>query len=422
MADYQKRLIDKVLTQKLRSCAAVVLQGSRGCGKTMTAKQIVKSEFTLASEQVREAAAMMVDMDSKTMLAGDVPRLIDEWQRVPRIWDEVRSEVDDRGQVGQFVLTTSVVPAEQKDISHSGLGRFAWLTMRTMSLFESGDSNGSVSLESLFAGQKAIFSDNPLGLSNIASLVCRGGWPKVVGQSDAAALAYVRDYLSEAVTKDISQVDGVRRNPERVLRFLGACACRVGMPLSLVQLEKDLSACNDSTTVKLFSVRTYLKALRDIYILEELPAWTPVLRTNTAVRVTPDLYFADPSIAAAILKLEPQDLLQDLKSFDRLFKTLCVRDLRVYADALQADVFHYRDKNRLECDAVIRGRTGRIALVNLTLGGKDNIDLAAKKLKTLTDKLATQKPAFLMVLIGAGQYAYRRDDGVFVVPIGCLRP
>ncbi len=422
MPTYQPRILDKLLATKLRSIGAVLIQGPKACGKTTTAKQHANSSLLLSSAQAREAATMTLEMDPKLVLSGNAPRLIDEWQTVPRIWDEIRSELDERGEFGQFILTGSAVPADRGDIFHSGTGRFAWLTMRPMSLYEAGRSNACVSLEALFKGDSSVFTSNPLGLQDIASLVCRGGWPQSLKLGDEDAFEYVRSYLEAVVNNDISRVDGVRRDADRVLSLLRSCARSIGTQTALSQLEKDIAATEGAGGMKIFAISTYMKALKEIFILEDMPAWNPNLRSKTAIRTTATRYFADPSVAAAALRIGPQDLLNDLKTFGFLFENLCVRDLRVYADVLQAELYHYRDKNNLECDAVMHRRDGTFGLIEIKLGGQQNIEHGATTLKKLAENLASQKPAFLMVLIGAGQYAYRRDDGVFVVPIGCLAP
>lgn len=424
MTTYQPRIVDDLLQRKLRSTGAVLIQGPKACGKTTTAKQFAKSSLLLSSAQTRETVAATLDMAPDLVLSGEVPRLIDEWQTIPRLWDEVRSELDERGDVGQFILTGSAVPADRTEIFHTGTGRFAWITMRPMSLYELGKSSGAVSLSALFSGEQSVFAPNPLGLKDVAALVCRGGWPQSMFLEQEDAQEYVRSYLEALVNNDVSRVDGIRRDPERAQAILRACARSIGSQAPLAQLEKDIEANEGGSSVKLFSISTYTKALKEIFVLEDMPAWNPNLRSKTAIRTTSTRYFADPSVAAAALRIGPQDLINDLKSFGFFFENLCVRDLRAYADALQADVFHYRDKNNLECDAVLHRRDGSFGLIEIKLGGKDNIEYGATTLKALAAKLeqgAVQKPAFLMVLIGAGQYAYRRDDGVFVVPIGCLR-
>lgn len=424
MTTYQPRIVDDLLQRKLRSTGAVLILGPKACGKTTTAKQFAKSSLLLSSAQTRETVAATLDMAPDLVLSGEVPRLIDEWQTIPRLWDEVRSELDERGDVGQFILTGSAVPADRTEIFRTGTDRFAWITMRPMSLYELGKSSGAVSLSALFSGEQSVFAPNPLGLKDVAALVCRGGWPQSMFLEQEDAQEYVRSYLEALVNNDVSRVDGIRRDPERAQAILRACARSIGSQAPLAQLEKDIEANEGGSSVKLFSISTYTKALKEIFVLEDMPAWNPNLRSKTAIRTTSTRYFADPSVAAAALRIGPQDLINDLKSFGFFFENLCVRDLRAYADALQADVFHYRDKNNLECDAVLHRRDGSFGLIEIKLGGKDNIEYGATTLKALAAKLeqgAVQKPAFLMVLIGAGQYAYRRDDGVFVVPIGCLR-
>lgn len=422
MQNYQQRIADQLLTKKLRSIGAVLIQGPKACGKTTTAKQFAASTLLLSSAQTREAAAMTLDMDPKLVLNGSTPRLIDEWQTIPRLWDAIRSELDERGLFGQFILTGSAVPADRSEIFHSGTGRFAWLTMRPMSLFESAHSDGSVSLEALFRGEHGIFSQNPLTFSDIASIVCRGGWPQPRLLDEDDALEYVRSYLSAVANNDISRVDGVRRDPDRVLTLLRAYARSIGSQTSLAAIEKDIAAHEGTTDMKLFSVASYTKALSEIFIFEDMAAWNPNLRSKTAIRTTSTRYFCDPSVAAAALDVGPQDLTTDLKTFGFLFENLCIRDLRVYGEALNASVFHYRDKSNLECDAVLHRRDGSFGLIEIKLGGQQNIEQGAKTLKLLGEKLAGKKPAFMMVLIGAGGCAYRRDDGVLVVPVGCLKP
>jgi uncharacterized protein len=349
--------------------------------------------------------------------------LIDEWQTAPKLWDAVRFEIDHRDELGQFVLTGSAVPADTKEITHSGTGRFTWLTMRPMSLYESGDSSGEVSLKELFGGIATIDGSADLGIDRLAFLTCRGGWPRSVDMRDEIALDQAMDYYDAVVHSDINRVDGVQKNPERVRRFMRSYARNQGSQVPNTVLTQDVSG-GDESFMNDETAATYVNALNKIFVIEDMPAWNPNLRSKTAIRSSDTRYFVDPSIAAAALGVGPDDLINDLKTFGFLFETLCVRDLRVYADALNGEVYHYRDKDGQECDAVIHLRNGRYGLIEIKLGGDKLIEEGAGSLKAMEKKIDTDKmnaPSFLMVLTGIGDYAYKREDGVYVVPIGCLK-
>lgn len=365
----------------------------------------------------------LTNLKPQLLLDGATPRLIDEWQIAPKLWDAIRFEVDHRSLPGQFVLTGSAVPADRSTIYHSGTGRIAWLKMRTMSLFESGDSNGQVSLKNLFDGETDVESKNDLSLENIAFLTCRGGWPTALDKPEHIALDRAFDYYDAIVNVDISRVDGIKREPERSKLLMRSYARHQGASVSLGVLRADI-ASNDEENVSENTVLSYLNALKQIFVIENLAAWNPNLRSKTAVRKADTRFFSDPSIATASLGLGPNDLLKDLKSFGFFFETMCIRDLRVYADALSGTLYHYRDKNSLECDAVVHLRNGSYGLIEIKLGGDPLIEEGARTLKELTSKIDTDKmpkPSFLMVLTAVGRYAYRRQDGVLVVPIGCLK-
>lgn len=357
------------------------------------------------------------------LLKGDVPRLIDEWQVVPQIWDAVRYEVDRRGEEGQFILTGSAVPASTENIHHTGTGRFAWITMRPMSLWESGESSGEVSISQLFAGNQSIEGCNRQSIEDIAFLVCRGGWPSSVGKARRAALRQAYDYHDALVKSDVSRVDSVTRSSDRTKLLLRAYARSQGAQVSVSSIKQDMIA-NDDESLSDKTIQNYIGALRKIFVIEDMPSWNPNLRSKTAIRSADTRYFVDPSIAVAALGLGPEDLLNDLRTFGLLFETLCVRDLRVYADAVDGSVYHYRDKSGLECDAVIHLRDGRYGLVEIKLGGVQAIEQGVATLTALAEKIDVTKmkaPAFRMVLTAVGDYAYQRKDGVLVVPIGCLR-
>ena len=371
----------------------------------------------------KEQNLTMSELNPKRLLKGAVPRLIDEWQLAPKLWDTVRFEVDHRGELGQFILTGSAVPADTKEITHSGTGRFTWLTMRPMSLYESGDSTGDISLKVLFENTEEVDGTANLGLDRLAFLICRGGWPQAIDMRDEIALDQARDYYDAVVHSDINRADHVQKNPERVKRLMRSYARNQGGQVPNTVIAQDIAA-NDESPISEETVASYLDALRKIFVVEDMPAWNPNLRSKTAIRSSDTRYYIDPSIAAAALGVGPTDLLNDLKTFGFLFETLCLRDLRVFADALNGEVYHYRDKDGQECDAVIHLRNGKYGLIEMKLGGDKLIEEGAKSLKAMQKKIDTEKmksPSFLMVLTGIGDYAYRRHDGVCVVPIGCLK-
>lgn len=423
MKKYRKRIADEILMRKLEGKGAVLIEGPKWCGKTTTAEQLAASVLYMDEPEKKEQNITMAELSPKRLLAGAVPRLIDEWQLAPKLWDAIRFEVDHRGELGQFVLTGSAVPPDTKEITHSGTGRFTWLTMRPMSLYESGDSTGDVSLKKLFTGAAEIDGASTLSIERLAFLVCRGGWPQAVDMREEIALDQAMDYYDAVVHSDINRADNVQKNPDKVRRLMRSYARNQGGQVPNTVLAQDVSA-NDETPISEETVASYLNALRKIFVVEDMPAWNPNLRSKTAIRSSDTRYYIDPSIAAAALGIGPNDLLGDLKTFGFLFETLCIRDLRVFADAVGGEVYHYRDKDGQECDAVIHLRNGKYGLIEIKLGGEKLIEEGAKSLMAMEAKIDTGKmntPSFLMVLTGTGDYAYRRQDGVFVVPIGCLK-
>ena len=423
MKNYRKRIADQILQRKLEGKGAVLIEGPKWCGKTTTAEQIAKSVLYMDDPETKEQNITMADLSPKRLLRGEAPRLIDEWQLAPKLWDAIRFEVDHRGETGQFVLTGSAVPLDTKEITHSGTGRFTWLTMRPMSLFESGDSSGEVSLDALFSSPEQIDGESTLDIDRLAFLICRGGWPQAVDMRDEIALDQAIDYFDAVVHSDINRADGVQKNAERVRRLMRSYARNQGSQIPNTVIAQDIAA-NDEQSLNEETVASYLNALRRIFVIEDMPAWNPNLRSKTAIRSADTRYYVDPSIAAAALGIGPSDAVSDLKTLGFLFETMCVRDLRVYADVLNGNLYHYRDKDGLECDAVIHLRNGTYGLAEIKLGGDRLIQEGAETLKALSAKIDTDRmkaPAFLMVLVGTGKYAYRRDDGVYVVPIGCLK-
>lgn len=423
MKEYKKRIADELLKRKLKGKGAVLIQGPKWCGKTTTAEQIASSILYMANPEEKEQNLTLADLNPSLLLKGDVPRLIDEWQMAPKLWDAVRFEIDHRGQEGQFILTGSSVPANMDDISHTGTGRFAWLTMRPMSLYESGESTGTVSLLELFNHTVQLNGVNKLALDDIAYLCCRGGWPRSIFMDKDIALDQAYDYYDAIVNSDISRVDNVSRNPERAKNLMRSYARNIGSQASNETLRNDMIN-NDVFSLDTDTVYSYLNALKKIFVIEEAPAWNPNLRNKTAIRTTETRYFIDPSIAAASLGIGPNDLINDLNTFGLIFEALCIRDLRVYAESINGSVYHYKDATDLECDAVIHLRNGSYGLIEIKLGGDKLINEGAENLKKVRGKIDVKKmnnPSFLMVLTATGQYAYEREDGIYVVPIGCLK-
>ena len=423
MKRYRKRIADDILIRKLEGKGAVLIEGPKWCGKTTTAEQLAASILYMDDPEKKEQNIAMSELNPKRLLKGATPRLIDEWQLAPKLWDAIRFEVDHRGELGQFVLTGSAVPADTGEITHSGTGRFTWLTMRPMSLYESGDSTGEVRLKDLFSGAAEIDGASNLSIDRLAFLVCRGGWPQAVDMRDEIALDQAMDYYDAVVHSDINRADNVQKNPERVKRLMRSYARNQGGQVPNTVLAQDIAA-NDETPISEETVASYVSALRKIFVVEDMPAWNPNLRSKTAIRSSDTRYYIDPSIAAAALGIGPNDLINDLNTFGFLFETLCIRDLRVFADALNGEVYHYRDKDGQECDAVVHLRNGNYGLIEIKLGGDRLIEEGAKSLKSMEAKIDTDKmntPSFLMVLTGTGDYAYLRQDDVCVVPIGCLK-
>lgn len=423
MKEYKKRIVDKILEYRLEEVGAVLIEGPKWCGKTTTAEQLAKSTLYMADPDNQNNYLKIADLRIKMLLKGATPRLIDEWQIIPPIWDAIRFEIDHRREEGQFILTGSAVPASTEKIHHSGTGRFAWITMRPMTLWESGDSTGEISLTQLFEGTSDAEGYNKLHIDDIAFLLCRGGWPSAIGKSQRVALRQAYDYYDAVVKSDVSRVDEVVRSSERTRLLLRSYARSQGAQVSISAIRQDM-AINDDETLADKTVQNYIGALKKIFVIEDMPAWNPNLRSKTAIRSAETRYFVDPSIAVAALGLGPTDLVADLETFGLLFETLCVRDLRVYAESLDGNVYHYRDKNGLECDAVIHLRNGSYGLIEIKLGGAKAIEKGVDTLTTLASKLDTEKmksPSFLMVLTAVGDYAYQRKDGVYVVPIGCLK-
>lgn len=420
--DYKPRISDKILDFKLQSKGAVLIEGAKWCGKTTSARQFAKSEMSFGGNNQQNIE--YASIDTKAALEGETPRLFDEWQEVPQLWDTIRYEVDNRNAVGQFILTGSTVP-KPKDargntqMHHTGTGRYTYLKMRPMSLYESGESNGKISLSKLFDAPMGIDARSDLSLEDIAFLACRGGWPFATFLSGNHALEQAKDYREAIVHQDISRTDGVERNPQTASEILRSYARHQGSQASLEEIARDVRVAKSTA-------RSYIDALVKIFAIEDVMAWNPNLRSKAAIRTASTRYFVDPSIATSSLKAGPDGLIADLGTFGFIFETLCVRDLRVYSAPLGGNVYHFRDKSGLECDAVIVLEDGRYGLVEIKLGQtSDTIASATESLKSISDKIDTSKmpaPSFMMLITANGQYAYRDpSSGVYVVPVGCLK-
>lgn len=421
---YLPRIVDSILEKRLKYKGAVVIEGPKWCGKTWTAREKAKSELDLADSQILDEAKEMILINGKLLLQGETPRLIDEWQEIPRIWDLIRNEVDKRGTFGQFILTGSAVPdkAKKEEIHHSGTGRFSRITMRTMSLWESNDSSGEISLSDLFQSKEEIYGKNQKSLEEICFLIARGGWPLSVFLPPDGALFQAIDYYEAVINYDVSRVDGHRRSPIFANQLMRTYARHIGYSTPITTLREDLADGEKKPDTE--TINSYLNAFKEIFMIEEMPAWNPNIRSKTAIRTSYTRYFTDPSIGCSALKIGPQDLLRDLKCLGMMFENLCIRDLRIYSQKLDGDIYHYRDSAGLECDAVIHLRNGQYALVEIKLGGENQIEQGCKTLTKLRSKIDEKKmgePAFSMVVTAVGQYAYRRSDGIWVVPIATLK-
>lgn len=416
--NYISRIGDTLLKKLLESTGAVLVEGAKWCGKTQSSLQAAKSVVFMQDPDEGPGYLAMADTKPSLLLEGDPPLLLDEWQMAPVLWDAVRFAVDKRGLMGQFILTGSATPSDNLT-AHSGTGRIARMVMRPMSLYESNESNGKISLRNLFDGETDIGAKSTLTIEQIANAICRGGWPAaVISRKQSPQMAI--NYVDAVINLDIQRVDGVKKDPERVRLLLQSLARNISTMATARTIMDDMQVNESSITDKTLS--SYLNALRRIFVVEDVPAWQPSLRSKTAIRMANKRQFVDPSIATAVMRTNAEGVLRDFETFGFLFESLCTRDLRVYAQAADGLVFHYRDKSELESDLVIKLHDGRWAAIEVKLGMKQ-IEEAAANLIKLSQKIDTEKmnqPSFLMVLTG-GQVAYKRSDGVLVVPIGCLR-
>jgi len=417
---YLSRLIEPIIEEKLKAKGCVVIEGPKWCGKSTTGKKFAKTIVELQKTAVYNLYRTFADMGDPNLFHGEKPLMFDEWQKIPELWDSVRAEIDDTGKRGLFILTGSTKPTE--DIKrHSGTGRIVKLVMRTMSLWESNDSTGEVSLSKLLKGNHNISGKNKHTLNDIAYLICRGGWPEIMIDEKQRALSAAFDYVKTLIGEDITQVDDIKRNPQRAASILKAYARNISTAAKLSTIKSDVEANDD--TIDPRTLDSYITAFEKLFVIQDIEAWSPRLRSKTTIRTANTRQFTDPSIATAILGITPNDLITDLNTFGLMFESMVTRDLGVYAECLGGKVYQYHDADGLEADAIIHFMNGTWGAVEIKLGGDKLIEEGAKSLIALRKKVNTTKmkePSFLMV-VTATQHAYKRPDGVLVVPIGCLK-
>lgn len=417
MIQYYNRFIDKSIERKLKSSGAVVVEGPKFCGKTTTALRYAASSIRLNTLRTIELARL----ETKNILHGQTPRVIDEWQTVPEIWNEIKAWIDENPSFGQFILTGSSTPADKSKIYHSGAGRITSVKMRPMSLAESKDSKCTVSLGELFKNPEAeVFDENKdFGLAKIAHCLCRGGWPLAVVAGKDIALDVTRNYYEGLFNFEYSENEKFRnKSPELMRMILRSYARNISTEAPLKTIQADVRGANNRTLDNK-TLDDYLEALKDLFIIEDIQAWNPNIRSKAAIRTTPTRHFVDTSIAVAVLGISPSDLMNDLNSFGLFFEDMAVRDLTIYASYLGGQIKHYRDSLGLECDAVIHFENGKWAAVEIKLGGEQLIEEGAESLEKLESVVDNDKLAFRMILTATGP-AYRRKDGIYVVPLNCL--
>lgn len=417
---YKTRICDAILAKKLRTTGAVLITGPKWCGKTWTGLNAANSVLYMQDADKRASYLKLAQTSPSLLLRGEKPRLIDEWQMATVLWDAVRFAVDKEPSKGQYILTGSVVVDDDEEIEHSGTGRISRMRMRPMSLFESGESNGTVSLKDLFDGKTDIASESRLSIEDIAYAICRGGWPASLDMDRNDSLEVAANYLDSVVETDISSIDKSQKDPDRVRSIMRSLARNISTMTTDRTIIADVQANDISMSDKTLEV--YLRALRKLFIIEDIKAWQPSLRSKTGIRTSDKRQFVDPSIAIASLGIGPDAIIEDFQYFGFLFESLCCRDLRIYSEGLKGNVRHYHDNNNLEADLIVALNDGRWAAVEVKLGSRE-IEEGAEHLKELAFNIDTERfpaPSFLMILTG-GEYAYRRDDGVLVVPIGCLK-
>jgi predicted AAA+ superfamily ATPase len=420
---YLPRLIEKPITESMKTNGCIVIEGPKWCGKSTTSERFAKSVIKLQKPATYKQYRILADIGDDNLLSGEKPILFDEWQKIPELWDYVRNYIDETSGKGLFILTGSAKPIEDKE-RHSGIGRMKKIIMRTMSLWESNESSGEVSLRNLFDNTKNVSGKNRYQLKDIAHIICRGGFPSAVIEKDKdISLNYAKDYVNTLVSTDITSVDDIKRNPKRARSILKSYARNISTPAKMTTILKDVESNTDTQDIR--TINSYIDAFSKLFVIDETESWTPKLRSKTAIRTTSTKYFVDPSIATAILDANPNDLIQDLNTFGLLFENLVIRDLKIYTQSLDGNVYNYRDKSGLEVDAVIHLNDGRWGLIEIKLGGETLINegaLTLTKLKEVIDQDKMNKPAFLAIITATDSFAYKREDGIYVIPIACLKP
>ncbi len=428
MEDYKERIIDKELSRQMKIAGAILIRGPKWCGKTTTCKQRAKSYIELQDEDIDEEnsnALKLAEIKPSLLLEGEKPRLIDEWQLAPNLWNTVRHSVDETGKKGQYLLTGSATPNEKENKSlHSGAGRFAFIDMKTMSLFESGDSNGKISLSELLEGNRKIDGiTSDITYERMAFLICRGGWPDIFNMEDEKdSLGISKNYITAVCESEICRIDGVLRNSELARLILKSYARLASTIESNQTLIDDVIANNNNVTDR--TINDYLAVLKKLYIIDEIPAWNPNIRSKTAIRSTPKKSLVDPSLATALLGISPKELMLDPNTYGLLFENLVDRDLSVYINSIGGTLNHYRDRYGLECDEVAHFDNGKYCLIETKIGSEKLIEEAEKHLLELENLIKKndrlRKPEFLMIITNT-KMAYTTKNGILVVPIGCLK-
>ena len=417
---YLPRIADAKLALALEAMGAVLIEGPKWCGKTSTAENVAKSVLYMQDPDTFDENMLKAKTKPSLLLEGKTPRLLDEWQVAPVLWNAVRFAVDKRQKTGQFIMTGSVVPVRTDDM-HSGTGRISRMKMRTMSLFESGESSGEISLGDIFAGKTEMFGKSKVTLEQIAFILIRGGWPAAVRENnEILALKKSADYYEAVVSEDISRADNVEKSPDRVRSLMRSLSRNISSEAGTTTILNDLRANDESLSQ--VTIDQYINALKTLFVIDDLPAWSPSLRSKTALRTTAKRHFSDPSIATAALGATTKRLFNDFNTFGLLFEALCIRDLRVYADSLGGSVYHYRDAKGIEVDAIIQMNDGSWGAVEVKMGA-GSIEAAAENLlnfKANIDTAKMREPSFLMILT-ATETAIQLENGVWVVPLGCLK-
>jgi uncharacterized protein len=422
-AIYLPRLIENTITQSMKTNGCIVIEGPKWCGKSTTSERFAKSVVKLQKPATYNQYRILADIGDDNLLFGEKPLLFDEWQKIPELWDYIRNYIDEVSGKGLFILTGSAKPIEDKE-RHSGIGRIKKITMRTMSMWESNESSGEVSLKQLFNKNGNVSGKNKYQLKDIAHIICRGGFPSaVIEKNQEIALNYAKDYVNALVTTDVTSVDDIKRNPKRARVVLKSYARHISTAAHMTTILKDVESAADIQDIR--TVNSYIEAFTKLFVIDETESWTPKLRSKTAIRTTSTKHFVDPSIATAILDANPNDLMSDFNTFGLFFENLVLRDLKIYVQSLEGNVYNYRDKSGLEADAVIHLNDGRWGLIEIKLGGEKLINEGSMTLKTLKDKIDQEKmskPSFLAIITASDSFAYKREDDVYVIPIACLKP